>query len=594
MKKDMAKKIPYGLTDYVRVLTENYYYVDKTRYIDDLEKTAAFLFLIRPRRFGKSLLVSTLEAYFSGKKELFEGLAMRYADKFDELFGNQYIGKHPTAEQGKYLVLYFNFSAVRGTGQALEDNFNGYAKIQMEGFADQYASYFEPGFPKEIRELKTAADQLNFIGKRAAMLGVPIYLLIDEYDNFTNTILSSEGNNVYRALTHDSGFYRGFFNIVKAITTGPDAPVKRMFITGVSPVTLDDVTSGFNIGTNITTDEQFNSMVGFSESELFDMLSYYQSEEMLADPIDDIVRMIKPWYDNYCFAKECIGQTMYNSDMVLYFLNNYLQKKRPPSDMLDRNIRTDYSKLRHFIRIDKMQEEGRSVITRLIDTGEVNGNVIKDSFPAENLADPGNFVSLLYYFGLLTYDRVEYGETIMKVPNLAVREQIYSYLVEAMKERESVVFPFMELSDRMRRMAYFGEWEAALEFFAKQVDKKAVLRDAIYQETTIKTLMVAYMGLTDYFIIWPEFEAGRGFSDLYLMPNLANYPDMQYSYLIELKFLKRDDTTTKVESLIQEAETQLRRYASDEKVLASTGNTRLRLLAAVYRGWQPEALREFE
>ena len=584
MKKDMAKKIPYGLTDYVRVLTENYYYVDKTRYIDDLEKTAAFLFLIRPRRFGKSLFLSMLYCYYD----------VRYADKFDELFGNQYIGKHPTAEQGKYLVLYFNFSAVRGTGQALEDNFNGYAKIQMEGFADQYASYFEPGFPKEIRELKTAADQLNFIGKRAAMLGVPIYLLIDEYDNFTNTILSSEGNNVYRALTHDSGFYRGFFNIVKAITTGPDAPVKRMFITGVSPVTLDDVTSGFNIGTNITTDEQFNSMVGFSESELFDMLSYYQSEEMLADPIDDIVRMIKPWYDNYCFAKECIGQTMYNSDMVLYFLNNYLQKKRPPSDMLDRNIRTDYSKLRHFIRIDKMQEEGRSVITRLIDTGEVNGNVIKDSFPAENLADPGNFVSLLYYFGLLTYDRVEYGETIMKVPNLAVREQIYSYLVEAMKERESVVFPFMELSDRMRRMAYFGEWEAALEFFAKQVDKKAVLRDAIYQETTIKTLMVAYMGLTDYFIIWPEFEAGRGFSDLYLMPNLANYPDMQYSYLIELKFLKRDDTTTKVESLIQEAETQLRRYASDEKVLASTGNPRLRLLAAVYRGWQPEALREFE
>ena len=181
----------------------------------------------------------------------------------------------------------------------------------------------------------------------------------------------------------------------------------------------------------------------------------------------------------------------------------------------------------------------------------------------------------------------------MKVPNLAVREQIYSYLVEAMREREAVVFPFMELSDRMRRMAYFGEWEAALSFFAGQVDKKAVLRDAIYRESTIKTLMVAYMGLTDYFIIWPEFEAGRGFSDLYLMPNLSNYPDMQYSYLVELKFLKHDDTTTSVETLLQQAEAQLRRYASDEKILESTGNTRLRLLAAVYRGWQPEAMREF-
>ena len=580
----MAKKIPYGLTDYLRIVTEDYYYVDKTRYIEDLEKTAAFLFLIRPRRFGKSLFLNMLYCYYD----------VRYADKFDELFGNQYIGKHPTSEQGKYLVLYFNFSAVRGTGEALEENFNMYAKIQMEAFADQYASYFEPGFSQGIRELKSAASQLNYIGKRAGMLGLSIYLLIDEYDNFTNTILSSEGNNVYRALTHDSGFYRGFFNIVKAITTGPEAPVKRMFITGVSPVTLDDVTSGFNIGTNITTDEQFNSMVGFSESELQEMLSYYESEGMLVNSKEELVRLMKPWYDNYCFAWECIGQTMYNSDMVLYFLNNYLLKKRAPSDMLDRNIRTDYSKLRHFIRIDKMQEEGRSVITRLIDTGEVNGNVIKESFPAENLADPGNFVSLLYYFGLLTYDRIEYGETIMKVPNLAVREQIYGYLVEAMKERDSIVFPFMELSDRMRRMAYFGEWEAALGFFADQVDKKAVLRDAIYQESTIKTLMLAYMGLTDYFIIWPEFEAGRGFSDLYLMPNLANYPDMQYSYLIELKFLKRDDTTTKAESLMQEAETQLHKYASDEKVKSSTGNTRLRLLAAVYRGWQPVAMQEFE
>lgn len=584
MKKDMAKKIPYGLTDYVLLMTDNYYYVDKTQYIDLLEQTARYLFLIRPRRFGKSLFLNMLHCYYD----------VKYADRFDELFGNQYIGKHPTTERGKYLVLRFNFSMVRATDEKLEAAFNQHIGLETNYFASVYASYFKPDFQEQLRSIPDAAGRLEYICLCAKEQKLSIYLLIDEYDNFTNTILSSKGNDIYHSLTHDTGFYRSFFNVIKGVTTGAEAPIKRLFITGVSPVTLDDVTSGFNIGTNITTDELFNSMVGFSESELFDMLSYYQSEGMLVDSIDDLVRVMKPWYDNYCFAKECIGQTMYNSDMVLYFLNNYLQKKRPPSDMLDRNIRTDYSKLRHFIRIDKMQEEGSSVITKLIDTNEVNGNVIKTSFPAENLADPGNFVSLLYYFGLLTYDRVEAGEMIMKVPNLAVREQIYGYLVEAMKERESVVFPFMELSDRIRRMAYFGEWEAALAFFAEQVDKKAVLRDAIYQETTIKTLMVAYMGLTDYFIIWPEFEAGRGFSDLYLMPNLANYPDMQYSYLIELKFLKRDDTTTKVESLIEEAETQLRKYASDEKVLASTGNTRLRLLAAVYRGWRPEALREFE
>ncbi|MCD8268506.1 MAG: ATP-binding protein [Parabacteroides sp.] len=579
----MAKKIPYGLTDYVRIVAEDYYYVDKTQYIEELENTAAFLFLIRPRRFGKSLFLNMLSCYYD----------VNYTDRFKELFGNQYIGKHPTGEQGKYLVLRFNFSMVRATDDKLEASFNRHISLETDYFASVYASYFKPDFQEQLRLIPEAAGRLEYICLCTKEQKLSIYLLIDEYDNFTNTILSSKGNEIYHSLTHDTGFYRSFFNVIKGVTTGAEAPVKRLFITGVSPITLDDVTSGFNIGTNITTNRSFNEMVGFNESELHEMLSYYQSESMLADPIVDLVRMMKPWYDNYCFAKDCIGQTMYNSDMVLYFLNNYLLDKHAPSEMIDRNIRTDYSKLRHFIRIDKMQEEGRSVITQLIDTGEVNGNVIKDSFPAENLADPGNFISLLYYFGLLTYDRVEYGETIMKVPNLAVREQIYSYLVEAMRERESVSFPFMELSDRMRRMAYFGEWEAALDFFARQVDKKAVLRDAIYQESTIKTLMLAYMGLTDYFIIWPEFEAGRGFSDLYLMPNLANYPDMQYSYLVELKYLKHDDTTTDVEAKLQEAEDQLRRYASDEKVLSSIGNTRLRLLAAVYRGWQPVAMREY-
>lgn len=410
----MAKKIPYGLTDYLRIVTEDYYYVDKTRYIKELEQTASFLFLIRPRRFGKSLFLSMLYCYYD----------VTYADRFEELFGDQYIGKHPTKEQGKYLVLYFNFSAIRGTGRELEENFNLYAKIQMEGFTDQYASWFEPGFPQEIRKLGTAASQLNYIGRRAGMLGLSIYLLIDEYDNFTN-----------HTLTYDSGFYRGFFNIIKSITTGPDAPVKRLFITGVSPVTLDDVTSGFNIGMNITTDERFNSMVGFSETELSDMLSYYQSEGMLSDPIEDIIRMMKLWYGNYCFTKECIGQSLYNSNMILYFLSNYLQKKRPPSEMMNYDIRDDFSSLSHFIR----EEESCSVIIRLIDTNEINGNTVKNYFAAKKLVNPVNFISQLYYLGLLTYDRVEYGETIMRVPNQIARKQIYSYLVEAIQKRESAI-----------------------------------------------------------------------------------------------------------------------------------------------------------
>lgn len=580
---DRSKQIPYGLTDFVRIRTEDYYYVDKSRFIELIEQMPAFLFLIRPRRFGKTLFLTMLRCYYD----------VYYKPRFDELFGDLYIGQHPTREQGKYLILYFNFSAVRGTGEQLEREFVGYMQQMTNDFANRYASYFAPGFKEELTKIELINTRLTYIDRCARALGLSIYLLLDEYDNFTNTILASEGNNVYHALTHESGFYRGFFNVVKSITSDAEASVKRIFITGVSPVTLDDVTSGFNIGTNITTDEQFNEMVGFSEAELRQMLTYYKEAGQVPDSIEELIALMKPWYDNYCFAEECVGTTMYNSDMALYFLNNYLMRGAAPKEMVDRNIRTDYNKLRHFIRIDRMRKEGCSVITELIEKDEISGSAIKSSFPAEQLADPGNFTSLLYYFGLITFARKEYGVNIMKVSNLAVREQIYSYLAETLYESDGLSFPAWELGDLMRRMAYFGEWEPALRFFAREIDQKTALRDSIYQESTIKTLMLAYMGMSDYFIIWPEFEAGKGFSDLFLMPRLGLYPDMQYAYLIELKYLKRDDTTTSPEGLLAKAEEQLRRYAADEKVRQSVGTTQLRLLAVVYRGWEPVALKEF-
>ena len=223
----MAKKIPYGLTDYFRIVTEDFYYVDKTKYIEDLEKTAAFLFLIRPRRFGKSLFLNMLNCYYD----------VKYADRFEELFGNQYIGNHPTAEQGKYLVLRFNFSMVRATDDKLEAAFNRHISLETAYFASVYASYFKPDFQEQLKLIPEAAGRLEYICLCAKEQGLSIYLLIDEYDNFTNTILSSKGNDVYHSLTHDSGFYRSFFNVVKGVTTGAEAPVKRMFITGVSPVT---------------------------------------------------------------------------------------------------------------------------------------------------------------------------------------------------------------------------------------------------------------------------------------------------------------------------------------------------------------------
>lgn len=219
-------------------------------------------------------------------------------------------------------------------------------------FVNAYATHFEPDFAEEVKNAPSATAKFSYIISKAKELELPIYLVIDEYDNFSNAILANVGTTHYKTLTHGAGFFRFFFNLIKEGATG-DGPIKRMFITGVSPVTMDDVTSGFNIGSNMSTNPLFNNIIGFSEGELKEMLLYYKDAGDILDDIDDLIRMMKPWYDNYCFSSRPLNEPMYNSDMVLYFLNYYLSLKEPPSNMIDNNIRTDYNKLRHLIRMDK-------------------------------------------------------------------------------------------------------------------------------------------------------------------------------------------------------------------------------------------------
>ena len=240
----------------------------------------------------------------------------------------------------------------------------------------------------------------------AFLLKLNLYLIIDEYDNFTNTILSTYGTETYQKATHGEGFFRFFFNVIKAATTGSEQALKRMFITGVSPITLDDVTSGFNIGSNFTTDPQFNGIVGFSETELRTMLTYYKEEGTLKAEVEDLITMMKPWYDNYCFAEETLDESMFNSDMVLYFLSTFLRLGTPPKEMIDRNIRTDYNKIRHLIRIDRELGANFSIIREIVENGRTTAN-INSSFPADRMVDTNNFKSLLYYFGLLTISGTE-------------------------------------------------------------------------------------------------------------------------------------------------------------------------------------------
>ncbi len=569
-----TKQIPYGLTDFERIVTGNYYYVDKTRYIAEVERGASFFFLIRPRRFGKSLFLNVMRWYYDINRK----------DRFQELFGDLYIGSHPTPEQGKYLVLDFNFAGVNPDPDQLLRSFNSHCAARFDFFARQYARFFDPGFTEELNSFEQADEKLNYLINKASNLNLSIYLFIDEYDNFTNAILSNVGDKHYKALTHGTGFFRYFFNKLKEGATG-DGPIKRMFITGVSPVTMDDVTSGFNIGANMTTDYRFNGIIGFSEGEVREMLAYYKEETGFEDSVDDLINLMKPWYDNYCFSEECMDEPMYNSDMVLYFLSNYLSLHKPPKNMIDNNIRTDYNKLRHLIRLDKRFGTNASIIQEIVNNGETTA-VIKDAFPAEDITKPDNFKSLLYYFGLLSIKGTKRGDTLLGVPNLTVREQLYTYLIEAYREADVFSIELYKLHDLVKDMAYDGDWQPVFEYFSSELERQSAIREFIEGEAHVKGFLLAYLGLTRTYIIYPEHETNKGYADFYMMPDLIHQPEIAFSYIVEVKYARRDASEADIEALIAEAAIQLRRYAADPKVHATKGDTELRLVTLVFKGWE--------
>ncbi len=573
------KALPYGISDFPRIMREDYYYVDKTRYIEMLERQPPYLFLIRPRRFGKSLFLAMLEAYYS----------IDYADRFEELFGELHIGRHPTRRHNSYMVLRFNFSEVSSKLETVERSFSEYCCMVMKNFILKYEHLLGSGVWKIVNPDETNPEQmLAALKEYVSRTDCPrIYLLIDEYDNFTNTILSSYGQERYREKTHGDGLIRGFFNNVKASTSNAGAAVERLFITGVSPITMDDVTSGFNIGTNISMLPQFNNIIGFSEGEVREMIAYYKDEGSLPEDVtvDGLVKIMKPWYDNYCFSSRKLEERMFNSDMTLYFLNSYLQQQLPPEMMVDNNIHTDYNKLRHLVQIDKTFGANASVIQQIVAEGSTTAQ-IATSFPAEKMTDTENFKSLLFYFGMLSIQGTDFGSAILGIPNLTVREQLYTYLVEAYREAKMFDLDLSSFSGLVKEMALRGEWEPVFRFFAQELKRQSAIREFIEGEAHVKGFLLAYLGLTQGYVILPEHESSKGYADFYMMPDLLHQPDIAYSYIVEVKYAKRDASDAEIASLKKESADQLRSYAADERVLSTKGHTRLGLITLVFKGWE--------
>ena len=538
-------------------------------YFERKEQAGHFLFLVRPRRFGKSLFLNMLEAYYDINEK----------DNFPELFKGLYVAEHPTENRNRFLVLHLDFSLVGSRLENLEEDFNRYCGGEVDSFIDSYKRFYEPQVVERVLNEKTAVGKLNQVRMAAKKRGLKLYLIVDEYDNFTNNVLNTKGHEAYHALTHGTGFYRDVFKVFKPM-------VDRIIMLGVSPITLDDLTSGYNIALNMTIDPRFNQMLGFSEDEVRQMIRYYKEVGAIKPELteDGIIADIKPWYDNYCFAKSSFGKepSKFNSDMVCYYMSNLVDTGQRPEELIDPNTMTDYGKMKRLIVMDKLEGERLNIIHDIAEDGFIHGQVVSH-FPAERMMEFGNFISLLYYYGMLTIGGVE-GELLkLIIPNNNVRLQYYHYLLE---EYQSIAPANLQrLSLCYSRAALHGDWRPMMDCILKAYHDTTAVRQLIEGERNLQGFMNAYLTLTNYYLVAPEMEFSHGYCDFFLLPNHAAYPTVAHSYILELKYLKADATEAEAERQWAEAVEQVKAYAADRKLQSMLHGTRLHPIVAQIKGY---------
>ena len=360
----------------------------------------------------------------------------------------------------------------------------------------------------------------------------------------------------------------------------------RIIMLGVSPITLDDLTSGYNIALNITMDPRFNQMLGFSEDDVRLMIRYYKEVGAIRPEVteDSIIADMKPWYDNYCFAKACFGKepSMFNSDMVCYYLSNLVGVGQRPEELIDPNTMTDYGKLKRLIKIDKTEGKRIEIIHDIAEKGFIKARLVSH-FPAEKMMEFGNFVSLLYYYGMLTIGGVR-GESLkLVIPNNNVRIQYYHYMLDEYQTINAL--PISDLRNAFDGAALDGDWQPLISFICKAYHDTTAIRQLIEGERNLQGFMNAYLTLTNYYLVAPEMEFSHGYCDFFLLPNYAVYPMVRHSYILELKYLKADATDAEADRQWSEAREQIKTYAADKKLQSMLHGTLLHPIVVQIKGY---------
>jgi len=561
----MPKKLPYGQSNFADLIERNYAYVDKTRYVELLEnENNTYQFFIRPRRFGKSLFLSVLENYYDLSRK----------NKFEALFKELYIGKNPTPEQGNYVVIQFDFSGLNtDSHEEFKKSFSMRVQECVKNFLERYKNIFTSAEKdiQSIRENFFGINALDVAYTSASIASIPIFAIIDEYDHFANNLIAM--GKTYKDEVKAGGIVRTFYELLKA---GTKSVVRRIFITGISPMMLNDLTSGFNMAIDLSLYPKYNEMFGFTKEEVEWLMQETGIDKNLIK-VD-----MEAYYNGYMFNN--YGKSkVYNSQMILYLFYQILQLGRQPEQIIDTNLQTDYERLRRLAE----NENNREKLLQIIRDGGIFGNIV-EKFSLDKLNSEEYFVSLLFYLGMLTNGGMQRGQTWLKIPNYSIKtlywEYAVSYVQDFEKKRISIEkkrISTLDLSKVIVKMAYDGDIESYLDFFTENFLKRLSNRDLMnFDEKYIKVMLLSTLFISKLYLPISEDENINGYTDIYLQKHPA-IPDIKFEYVFEVKYVKTEATEADIKAKFAEAEMQIEKYKKDSRF---AGREDLKFVALVFKG----------
>jgi hypothetical protein len=543
-------KIGYGISNFESMVREDRHYVDRTNYISILETVAQakYLFFLRPRRFGKSLFISTLEYYYG----------LQHKEQFDFLFGKYHVGKNPTPLANSYLVLTFDFSGIDTTTiEKTEKGFLAKVKKGVEMFCLTYPQCVSVDFWATVQDIDRAEILIDKLFTTLKGFPHKIYMLIDEYDHFANELVSFNLDGFKNAVSRN-GFVRKFYETIKIGTR--DGVVDRLFVTGVSPVTVDSMTSGFNISTQLSLDLNCHNMMGFTEGEVAEIL---RGVGVTEEDMPEVMRDMKKWYNGYLFNAEA-AERLYNSDMVLYFANFYAQYKKYPKKMLDINIASDYSKIRKIFRIGGFENDKLQVLDKLI-RGERVLFDLTDQFSFEKKGFPTeDLLSLLFYMGFLTIKRGWGDKYEMMMPNKVIRDIYFDYFVQVMEEKAQTNRDMYELGNALDELIWENRPQPILEVLEVAL-KSLTNRDfRTMDEKHVQAMFYAYLNLSRMYETKSEYESQKQYYDILMLE--TPIAEAKYEFIFEFKYAKKAGDV-QLETIRSSAETQMKKYLTSQELL---------------------------